>query len=106
MASLAPKLLQPLPKGPREAGREGLGPKPPQGPNRHRGSPWLSTLGGAAPCSRLTHGLMAHEGVLRASWPQQSVRGQCVPRLHFCFSRGHSTTLSWGAQGFSGIKAC
>lgn len=58
MASLASNPLQPLSKGPREAGREGLslGPLQPQEPKRHRGSPWHSPLGGAAPCSRLTHG--------------------------------------------------
>lgn len=78
----------------------------PQGPSRHGGSSWHSTLGGTAPCSRRTRGLMAHGGALLASWPRQSVRGQCVPRLHFCFSRGHSTMLSWGAEGFLGIEAC
>lgn len=39
MASLAPKLLQTLPKGPREAGREGLGPKPPRGPTGIEAAP-------------------------------------------------------------------
>lgn len=104
-------LGSPSPRAPgRQEGRvlahaRGLVPHFPRGPSRHRGGSWHSTLGGAAPCSRLTHGLMAHGGALLASWPPHSVRGQCVPRLHFCFSRGHSTTLSWGAQGFSGIAA-
>lgn len=98
-------------KGPREAGREGLGPgqglvsRCPRGPAGTEAALAQYTLGGAAPCFRLTHGLMAHGGALLASWPRHSVRGQCVPRLHFCFSRGHSTMLSWGAQGFSGIEA-
>lgn len=32
MASLAPTPLQPLPKGPRKTGREGLGPTQSRGP--------------------------------------------------------------------------
>ena len=96
------------PQGPQQGREGGSWPRPvvgltlPHGPGRHRGS--LGTVHKAGQPPTLDSP-MAHEGALPASWPQPSLRGQCVPRLHFCFSRGHSTMLSWGAQGFSGIEA-
>lgn len=98
---------------PRAIGRQkgGSWPMPggwshmPQGPVGMEAAPGQHTGRGSPARGSPVASWPAHGGVLLASWPQHSVRGQSVPRLYFCFSRGHSVRLSWGAQGFSGIEA-